>query len=139
LNANAAHRELGLKSHHYCVARHDDDGMEYMAVRERDQLEGDAKEKEKLSSCRVIGLESHHQYDDHEVDYMDVRKRLQFEEDAQEKEKMTESSEYDLDDDLDDDLDIVRKWLQLGKDTQEKEKMIESGEWDSDNDFLQVG
>lgn len=47
-----------------------------MAVRERDRLEGDAKEKEKLSAGVAIhsGLESHHQYDDHEMNYMDVRK-----------------------------------------------------------------
>ena len=72
--------------------------MDYMAVREWDQLEGDAK-KEKLSAGAAIrsGLESHHQYD--------VHKWLQFE-DAQEKEKMTESGEDDWDNDLDNDLDI---------------------------------
>ena len=54
-----------------------------MAVREWDQLEGDAK-KEKLSVGAAIrsGLESRHQYDDHEMNYMDVRKWLQFDEDA---------------------------------------------------------
>ena len=41
---------LQLESLHYCVAQYDDEGMEYMAVCERDQLEGDAKEKEKMSA-----------------------------------------------------------------------------------------
>jgi hypothetical protein len=76
-----------------------------MAVHEWDQLEGDAKEREKLSADAESrsGFESHHQYDDHEMEYMDVRK---FEEDAQEKEKMTESDEDDWDNDLEIDLDI---------------------------------
>ena len=58
--------------------------MDYKVGREWDQLEGDAKEKEKSSAGAAIGsgLESHHQYDDHEMNYMDTRKWLQLEEDA---------------------------------------------------------
>ena len=56
-----------LESHHDCYAQDYNDGMDHMAVREWDQLEGDAKEKEKLS-VGAGDLENHHETN------MDVRK-----------------------------------------------------------------
>jgi hypothetical protein len=49
-----SHRVLGLESHRYCGAQDDGDWMDDMAVQDWDQLEGDAKEKEKLSADAVV-------------------------------------------------------------------------------------
>ena len=49
-----SHRVLGLESHHYCDAQDDSDWMDHTAVRDWDQLEGGAKEKEKLSADVVV-------------------------------------------------------------------------------------
>ena len=104
------HRVLGLESYHYCDAQDDNHWMDHMAVRDCDQLMGDAKEKEKLSAGAVVirsGSESRHETN------MDVRKCLQLEEDAQEKEKMTESGEYDWGNDWGNDLGVG---LDIGSD-----------------------
>ena len=90
-------RRVRLESYHYCDAQEDNDWMDHMAVLEWDQLEGDTKEKEKLSAGAAVvhsDLESHHESNMDETN-MDDHKWLQLEKDAQEKEKMTESGEDD--------------------------------------------
>jgi hypothetical protein len=97
------HRVLGLESHHYCDARDDNDWMGHMAFHDWDQLEGGAKEKEKLSVGAAVnrnGLESQHEMK------MVFRKGLQLGENAYEKEKRSEIGEGDWDNDWDDDLGV---------------------------------
>ena len=56
-------RVLGLESYHYCDAQDNNDWMDYRAVREWNQVEKDAKEKDKLSAGATVirsGLEMNH-------------------------------------------------------------------------------
>ena len=55
------------------------------------QLEGDAKEKEKVTAGPAVICSS---FDWHHEKNMDIVKWLQLKEDAQEKEKMAESGKY---------------------------------------------
>ena len=96
------HTVLALENHHYCDGQDDSDWMDHMAVRDSDQLEGDANEKEKLSADVAVirsDLGTHHETS------MDARKWPQLEEDAQE-EKMSESDEDDWDNGLGVGLDV---------------------------------
>ena len=78
----ATRRGLRLESHHYRDAQNDDDGKDYMAVRERLPLEVDAQEKSLTADAAThkgLRLEIHHrdaQGDDDEMDYMAETRRV---------------------------------------------------------------